>query len=73
MPFRQIAEVIGRRLEVPTAAVTSKEAAGRFNWLAPFIAYDNPASSWLTQERLGWRPAQPGLIADIDRMEYFHS
>ncbi len=71
VPFRRIAEVIGARLALPTATITPREAAGRFGWLAPFVAYDNPASSRLTQARLGWRPTGPGLIADLDRAAYF--
>lgn len=71
VPFRQIAEVIGRRLNVPTVSVTQKEASRQFGWIGPIVARDNPTSSALTQERLGWRPIQPGLLADIDRPEYF--
>jgi nucleoside-diphosphate-sugar epimerase len=71
VPFKQIAEVIGRRLKLPAVNLTPQEAARRFSWLAPFAAYDNPASSQRTQERLGWRPAQPSLLADLDREAYF--
>ncbi|XTI73112.1 NAD-dependent epimerase/dehydratase family protein [Acidithiobacillus sp. AC3] len=71
IPFREIAEVIGRRLSLPTVSMTPNEAARRFSWLAPFVAYDNPASSKLTQERLRWRPSHPVLLADIDREAYF--
>jgi nucleoside-diphosphate-sugar epimerase len=73
VPFRQIAEVIGRRLRVPALSVTPAQAASRFSWLAPFVGWDNPASSRLTQERLGWRPGPPGLIADLDGPAYFRS
>ena len=73
IPFRQIAEVVGRRLNMPAVSMTSKEAAQRFSWLAPFAAYDNPASSQLTQERLGWQPTHPGLLADLDREAYFRT
>lgn len=69
--FRQIVEVIGRRLHLPTVSMTPKEAARRFSWLGPFAAYDNPASSQNTQERLGWRPARQSLLADLDREAYF--
>ena len=71
VPFRQIAEVIGRRLNLPALSIAPAEAAARFSWLAPFVTHDNPASNRLTQERLGWHPGGPGLIADIDRAEYF--
>ena len=71
VPFRTIAEIIGRRLEVPARSVTEREAARTLSWLAPFVAADNPASSIRTQEYLGWQPAQLGLVADIDRQAYF--
>jgi hypothetical protein len=50
---------------------TPIDAAGHFSWLAPFVAADNPASSVLTQQQMGWRPVQPALIPDIDRPAYF--
>ena len=39
-------------------------------WMALFAPMDLPASSKLTQERLGWRPTGPTLIADLDAMDY---
>jgi nucleoside-diphosphate-sugar epimerase len=69
--FREIAEVIGRRLNIPVAGKSSDEAASHFAWFAHFAAMDVQASSKQTQEVLGWRPTQPGLIADIDRPSYF--
>jgi nucleoside-diphosphate-sugar epimerase len=71
VPFRQIAEVIGRRLGVPVVSMTAAEAAGYFGWLARFAGMDAPASSQRTRAALGWRPEQPGLIADIDQPGYF--
>jgi nucleoside-diphosphate-sugar epimerase len=71
IPFRDIAGVIGRRLNVPVVAKTSKEAATLFSWLAPFLSVDNPVSSQRTRERLGWQPKHPGVIPDIDNARYF--
>src|SRR5262249_18452004 len=71
VPFREIAGVIGRRLNVPVVAMAPDGAADRFGWLAHFVSVDNPTSSQLTKERLGWRPTQPGLIPDLDRPSYF--
>lgn len=68
---RDIAEVIGRGLKVPVASLSSEQAAGHFGWLAVFAGLDLPASSAKTQERLGWHPAGPGLIADLEGMRYF--
>jgi nucleoside-diphosphate-sugar epimerase len=73
VPFRDIAGVIGRRLNLPVVSMTADEAANHFGWFAHFAAIDCPASSQRTQELLGWRPQQPGLIADIDRPRYFEA
>jgi nucleoside-diphosphate-sugar epimerase len=73
VPFRDIAGVIGRRLNVPVVAKSPKEAADHFGWFAHFAAIDNLASSQRTQELLGWQPKQPGLIADLDHARYFET
>jgi nucleoside-diphosphate-sugar epimerase len=73
VPFREIAGVIGRRLNMPAVGVTPEEAAHHFGWFAHFAALDAPTSSARTQELLGWKPKQPGLIADIDRPRYFEA
>jgi nucleoside-diphosphate-sugar epimerase len=72
VPARDIAEVIGRRLNIPVVAKAREEAAGHFGWMARFFGLDGPASSAQTQQLLGWRPTQPGLIADIEE-HYFES
>jgi nucleoside-diphosphate-sugar epimerase len=71
VPFRDIAIVIGRRLNVPIAAKSAEAAADHFGWFAHFAALDNPSSSQKTRELLGWQPKQPELIADLDRPNYF--
>jgi nucleoside-diphosphate-sugar epimerase len=71
VPTREIAGVIGRNLNVPVVSKSREEAADHFGWIAPFFGIDGPASSALTQERLGWRPVQPGLIADLNARHYF--
>jgi nucleoside-diphosphate-sugar epimerase len=71
VPTREIAEVIGRGLNVPVVSKSSEEAADHFGWIARFFGIDGPASSALTQKRLGWRPVQPGLIADLNAAHYF--
>lgn len=72
VPFRDIAEVIGRHLNLPVTTVSREEAEGHFGWLAPFVLLDSPASSALTQKLLEWHPAQPGLIPDLDKGHYFN-
>jgi nucleoside-diphosphate-sugar epimerase len=71
VPFKEIAEVIGRRLNVPVVSKSPEAAAEHFGWFAMFAGIDAPASSERTQSRLGWRPQQPGLIADLDHPAYF--
>jgi nucleoside-diphosphate-sugar epimerase len=71
VPFREFAEAIGRNLGLPAASIAPGDAAGHFGFLGLFAAADNPASSALTRQRLGWAPAGPGLIADLDDGHYF--
>jgi nucleoside-diphosphate-sugar epimerase len=70
---RDIAEVIGRHLDLPVVAVSPENAGEHFGFLAAFLTLDAPASSALTSELLGWEPTQPGLIEDLDAGHYFHS
>ena len=71
VPMRQIIEVIGRALNVPVVSIKKEEAGDYFGPLAMFAGLDMPASSALTQQRLGWKPTQIGLIADIGQPDYF--
>jgi nucleoside-diphosphate-sugar epimerase len=68
--MREIAEVIGRGLKLPVVSLSPEEAPAHFGWLAMFAGYDMPASSAQTQQRLGWHPTGPGLIADLEQMRY---
>ena len=70
VPLRQIAEVIGRQLNLPVTSVASDDSA-HFSFLAPFVSLDNPTSSALTQDLLGWKPRHPGLIEDLEADHYF--
>jgi len=71
VPTREIAEAIGRGLNVPVVSKSHEAAADHFGWIARFFGIDGPASSAQTRERLGWRPVQPGLIADLSAEHYF--
>jgi len=71
VPTRDIAEAIGRHLDVPAVSLAPEDAAGHFGWIGAFFAIDAPASSALTQRRLGWRPTHAGLIEDLDAGHYF--
>ena len=71
VPFREIAEVIGRRLNVPVVSKSPDEARNHFGWLAHFVGVDCPASSKQTREQLKWKPQQLGLIPDLMNGTYF--
>ena len=73
VPFREIAQVIGRRLNVPLVSKSPEEAPDHFGWISHFGSIDCPASSAQTQEQLGWRPTDASLIPDIDRAAYFEA
>lgn len=73
VPVRTIAEVVGRGLQLPVVAMSPDEAAGHFGWLAMFAALDLPASSAQTRERLQWHPNGPGLIADLEQMQWLNA
>jgi nucleoside-diphosphate-sugar epimerase len=67
---RDIATAVGKGLGVPVKSVSPDEAAEHFGWMAMFASLDMPASSAWTRERLGWTPKGPGLIADLEKMDY---
>ena len=71
VPVREIAEVIGSQLGIPTTSIAADDAAAYFGWLAGFLGIDGPASSTLTRELLDWHPTGPGLIADLKEGHYF--
>ncbi|MGN8198571.1 SDR family oxidoreductase [Salinisphaera sp. RV14] len=64
IPVREIATTIGHHLGVPVRELSAKEAARHFGWLAPFVGADNPVSSRITREVLGWAPRYPSLRQD---------
>lgn len=74
VPLRDIAEVIGRRLNIPVVSKSREEAAGHFGFLGFFVGADGPASSALTRQRLGWRPTQTaGMLDDLEHATVFRS
>ncbi|MER6330201.1 SDR family oxidoreductase [Streptomyces sp. NPDC001034] len=73
LPLREIAEVIGRRLNLPTASIGSEDLAGHFGWMSGFVGLDAAASSAATRTLLGWEPTGPGLLADLAEGHYFRA
>lgn len=73
VPTKEIAEAIGRRLNVPVVSKSGEDTASHFGWMARFFSLDGPASSKRTEQELGWRPVQRGLIEDIEKAGYFKS
>lgn len=70
VPMKEIAETIGRGLNVPVVSITPEQAAEHFGWVAHFAVLDMPASSEWTRKTLEWQPTGPGLIEDLKNMKY---
>ena len=70
VPYRDIAEAIGRQSGVPARSLSPAEADAHFGPLAVWVGNDGPASNVWTRETLGWQPAEPGIVADIERPDY---
>jgi nucleoside-diphosphate-sugar epimerase len=71
VPTREIAEAVGRGLDLPVASVPAERAGEHFGWMAAFFGTDAPTSNALTRQRTGWEPTHAGLIADLDAGYYF--
>ena len=73
VPFREIAEAIAARLGLPAVSIPADElmVPGYFGFLAAVVTLDLPASNAITRQALGWEPAQPGLLEDLDNGHYF--
>ncbi|GLZ14021.1 putative NAD-dependent epimerase/dehydratase [Actinomadura sp. NBRC 104425] len=71
VPVREIAEAIGRGLNVPVTSVPLEAADEHFGILGLFFSRDIRASSERTRKLMDWRPERPGLIADLDEGHYF--
>ena len=69
--FRDIADAMGRHLDVPTASVAPGDAAEHFAPLGHFIGLDSPASAAQTRELLGWEPTGPTLLEDLEQDHYY--
>jgi nucleoside-diphosphate-sugar epimerase len=70
VPTRDIAEAIGRGLDLPLRSIPAAQALEHFGWIGAFFGLDATSSSTITRELLGWEPTHPGLIADLDAGYY---
>lgn len=70
VPLRQIAETIAHKLDLPYISLPSSEAEAHFGWFAIFAAMNLRASSAWTRQQLGWHPTGPGLLEDLENMDY---
>ncbi|WP_446743333.1 SDR family oxidoreductase [Silvibacterium acidisoli] len=68
--IKDVAETIGKGLNVPVVSIAPEQAAEHFGWFAGFAGLDMPASSEWTRKTLGWEPVGPGLIEDLTNMKY---
>jgi nucleoside-diphosphate-sugar epimerase len=68
--MKAIVEAHGRGLKVPVVSIKPEEAEAHFGWIARFAAHDMPASSAITRQKLNWTPTGPGMIADLNAMDY---
>jgi nucleoside-diphosphate-sugar epimerase len=73
VPFRDIAESIGRHLNIPAVSVAPGDAVEHFSHLGHFASLDSPATAALTRDLLGWQPTGPSLLEDLDQGHYFGS
>ncbi|MEF2968661.1 hypothetical protein V3851_22930 [Paenibacillus sp. M1] len=71
IPFRDIAGVISRHLDVPVVSIPREEAQSIFGFLGMVAPLDLARSSEGTKELLGWKPVQHGLLADLEQGHYF--
>lgn len=69
--LREIAEVIGRHLNIPVVSKTKEEAGEHFGWMLHFVTLDNPTSHQITSDILGWEPKGPTLLEDLEAGVYF--
>lgn len=71
--LKEIAEVMGRHLDLPTVSVSPQDAPQHFGFLSHFVGADTPVTSNITRELLGWEPIGPTLLEDLDQEHYYRS
>ncbi|MBB3110873.1 nucleoside-diphosphate-sugar epimerase [Paenibacillus phyllosphaerae] len=73
VPFRDIAGVIGERLNLPASSIPREEASAHFGFLGILAGLDIPRSSAQTQALVGWRPVHAALMPDLEQGHYFNN
>jgi nucleoside-diphosphate-sugar epimerase len=73
IPFREIAGIIGRRLNLQVVSMSGDDVGAHFGWFAQFAQIDARASSTKTRQLLGWQPTEPALLDDLNSAAYFPS
>jgi nucleoside-diphosphate-sugar epimerase len=73
VPFREIAEAMGRHLDLPVTSVAPQDAPEHFGFLARFVALDSPVTATITRQLLGWEPTGPSLLQDLEQDHYYRS
>ena len=68
---REIAETIGRHLDLPAASIPAERAQEHFGPFGAFLTLDNPMSAAETRRLVGWEPSHPGVLADLEQGHYF--
>jgi nucleoside-diphosphate-sugar epimerase len=71
--FREIAEAIGKHLDIPTKSVAPEDAPEHFGFMAHFVALDSPVTATITRDLLGWEPTGPSLLEDLEQDHYYRS
>lgn len=71
IPFRNIARIIGEKLNLPVVSLQPNEVDDHFTWFAYFARFNNLVSNEFTRTSLGWTPTHPTLLNDMEGDVYF--
>jgi nucleoside-diphosphate-sugar epimerase len=72
IPVRDIAEAIGQAFDLPVRSIAPDDVQDHFGFIGTFFSMDLSATSAATRELLGWTPAGPTLVEDIEAGAYSH-
>lgn len=69
--FRNIAEAIGKGLNLPVISKTGKDAEDHFGWFTHFASINCPSTSTKTRQAVNWQPTRSTLLEDLAAGFYF--